>query len=95
MKASLWDAMIGNLYDSASRIYRPGSRQVASTKPRSQRCAGPALRRGCHIRETMIASVRTGSGKLLTSAGPRRSQLDNAWYETRATRHLKLLTNLF
>jgi hypothetical protein len=54
----------------AEFIYRPGSRQVASTKPRSQRCAGSASRRGCHICETVIASVRTGSGKLLTSAGP-------------------------
>src|SRR5471030_480191 len=49
-------------------FYRPGSQQVASTKPRSQRCAGSASSRGCHICETVIASVRTGSGKLLTAA---------------------------
>jgi hypothetical protein len=51
-------------------LYCPCSRQVASTKPRSQRCAGSASKRGCHICETVIASVRTGSGKLLTTAGP-------------------------
>jgi hypothetical protein len=45
-------------------------RQVARTKPRSQRCAGSASRRGCHICETAITSVRTGSGKPLTPAGP-------------------------
>ena len=46
------------------------SRQVASTKPRSQRCAGSASRRGCHICETVIGAVRTGKGQLLTGAGP-------------------------
>jgi hypothetical protein len=51
-------------------ICRPWSRQVANTKPRSQQCAGSASKRGCHICETVIVSVRTGSGKLLTTAGP-------------------------
>src|ERR1700689_4892798 len=49
---------------------RPCSRQVASTKPRSQRCAGSESSRGCHICETVIASVRTGSGKLVSAARP-------------------------
>src|SRR5208282_10583 len=53
-----------------TETYRPYLRQVASTKPRSQRCAGSASKRGCHICETVIASVRTGSGKLLITAGP-------------------------
>ena len=47
-----------------------GRLQVASTNPRSQLCAGSASRRGCHICETVIASVRIGSGKLLTTTGP-------------------------
>jgi hypothetical protein len=38
-------------------IYRTRSRQFASTKPRNQRCAGSASKRGCHICEIVIASV--------------------------------------
>ena len=49
--------------------YFPLLRQVASTKPRSQRWAGSVSRRGCHICETVIASVLTGREKLLTCVG--------------------------
>ena len=68
---NLPEAVIGrSIATAATGLYCPCSRQAASTKPRSQRCAGSASRRGCHICETVIASVRTGSGKLLTTTGP-------------------------
>jgi hypothetical protein len=39
-------------------------RHTETTISRSQRCAGSASTRGCHIAEITISGVRTGSSKL-------------------------------
>ncbi len=39
-------------------------RHTETTVSRSQRCAGSASNRGCHIAEITISGVRTGSSKL-------------------------------